>query len=146
MVNLQKGVQQETAYSAVVVNDHNMYPYQCLYPCFYDPFWVKNYRDGDIRMIIHYMYNCTIYRQFLVALLFADLPSLSPSFHEMIFTLIFLSPGIHCVRMRISTDRARQGNGVFSCWLFVALYVGVFDWKDSVGQKAHRLSARSRFM
>ena len=26
------------------------------------------------------------YRQFLVALLFADLPSLSPSFHEMIFT------------------------------------------------------------
>ena len=26
MVNQQKGVQQETAYSAVVVNDHIMYP------------------------------------------------------------------------------------------------------------------------
>ena len=26
MVNQQKGVQQDTAYSAVVVNDHNMYP------------------------------------------------------------------------------------------------------------------------
>ena len=35
-------------------------------------------------MIIHY--NCT--RQFLVALVFADLPSLSPSFHEMIFILV----------------------------------------------------------
>ena len=48
MVNQQKGVQQETAYSAVVVNDH-MYPCPCLYR-FYDPFWVKNdniYRDGD---------------------------------------------------------------------------------------------------
>ena len=30
MVNQQKGVQHETAYSAVVVNDH-MYPRPCLY-------------------------------------------------------------------------------------------------------------------
>ena len=30
MANLQKGVQQETAYSAVVVND-DMYPRPCLY-------------------------------------------------------------------------------------------------------------------
>ena len=36
MVNQQKGVQQDTAYSAVVVNDH-MYPRQC----FYDPFGSK---------------------------------------------------------------------------------------------------------
>ena len=33
MVNQQKGVQQETAYSAVVVNDH-MYPRPCLYNFF----------------------------------------------------------------------------------------------------------------
>ena len=31
MVNQQKGVQQDTAYSAVVVNDHIMYPRPCLY-------------------------------------------------------------------------------------------------------------------
>ena len=31
------------------------------------------------------------YRQFLVALRFADLPSLSPSFPEMIFTLVDIS-------------------------------------------------------
>ena len=30
MVNQQKGMQQETAYSAVVVNDH-MYPRPCLH-------------------------------------------------------------------------------------------------------------------
>ena len=80
MVNQQKGVQQETAYSAVVVNDH-MYPRPCLY---HFVFGTKK----DIGTGIH------SYRQFLVALLFADLPSLSPSFHEMIFTLvpqIFLS-------------------------------------------------------
>ena len=42
MVNQQKGVQQDTAYSAVVVNDH-MYPRPCLYhfSCFYDPFGSK---------------------------------------------------------------------------------------------------------
>ena len=31
MVNQQKGVQQDTAYSAAVVNDH-MYPCPCLLP------------------------------------------------------------------------------------------------------------------
>ena len=36
MVNLQKGVQQDTAYSAVVVNDHMyMYPRPCLYHLFH---------------------------------------------------------------------------------------------------------------
>ena len=35
-----------------------------------------------IHMIIHYQL------QYLVALLFDDLPSLSPSFHEMIFILV----------------------------------------------------------
>ena len=33
MVNQQKGVQQDTAYSAVVANDH-MYPRPCLYNIF----------------------------------------------------------------------------------------------------------------
>ena len=33
MVNQQKRVQQDTAYSAVVVNDH-MYPRPCLYHFF----------------------------------------------------------------------------------------------------------------
>ena len=77
MVNQQKQVQQETAYSAVVVNDH-MYPRPCLYhfSCFYDPFWVKNDIGTGIHMIIHYIQ--LHYRQFLVALVFADLPSLSP--------------------------------------------------------------------
>ena len=53
MVNQQKQVQQETAYSTV---DH-MYPCPCLYHffMFLCPFWVKN----DIGTgIIHY--NCTI--------------------------------------------------------------------------------------
>ena len=77
MVNQQKGVQQNTAYSAVVVNDL-MYPRPCLYhffSCFY-PFWVKN----DIGMGIHnYDHSLQLhYRQYLVALLFGDLPSLSP--------------------------------------------------------------------
>ena len=31
MVNQQKGVQQDTPYSAVVVNDHIMYPRSGLY-------------------------------------------------------------------------------------------------------------------
>ena len=46
MVNQQKGVQQDTAYCAVVVNDH-MYPY-----IVFDP------KGIHIIMIIHY--NCTI--------------------------------------------------------------------------------------
>ena len=48
MVNKQKGVQQDTAYSAVVVNDH-MYPRPCLYVSM-TPFGSKN----GIHM------NCTI--------------------------------------------------------------------------------------
>ena len=36
-------------------------------------------------MIIHYQLH---YRQYLVALLFDDLPSYLPSFHEMIFILV----------------------------------------------------------
>ena len=69
MVNQQKGVQQDTAYSAVVVNDH-MYPR----PCLYHFFMLQRYRDGDT-----YDHSLQLhYRQYLVALLFADLPSLSP--------------------------------------------------------------------
>ena len=45
MVNQQKQVQQETAYSAVIVNDP--VPAYIIFSCFYDPFWVKNDRDGD---------------------------------------------------------------------------------------------------
>ena len=49
MVHQQKRVQQETAYSAVVVNDH-MYPRPCLYNFLHvsmTPFGSKRYRDGD---------------------------------------------------------------------------------------------------
>ena len=72
MVNQQKGVQQDTAYSAVVV---------CIPVHAYIIFNVsmtlvgqKRYRDGDI-----YDHSLQLhYRQYLVGLLFADLPSLSP--------------------------------------------------------------------
>ena len=57
MANHQKGVQQDTAYSAVVVNDHIMYPRPCLYH-FNMPFGVKNDIGTGIHMIIHY--NCTL--------------------------------------------------------------------------------------
>ena len=65
MVNQQKGVQQETAYSAVVVNNHM---YLCPYIIF-DPKEFETWkddigRDGDTYDQLHY-------RQFLVALLFA---------------------------------------------------------------------------
>ena len=66
MVHQQKRVQQETAYSAVVVNDHNMYPCPCLYHVSMTHFWVKNDIGTGIHMIIHY--NCV----------FADVPSLYP--------------------------------------------------------------------
>ena len=76
MVYQQKGVQQNTAYSAVVVNDH-MYPRPYIV---FDPKGVierwKNDigRDGDT-----YDHSLQLhYRQYLVALLFADIPSLSP--------------------------------------------------------------------
>ena len=60
MVNQQKGVQQETAYSAVVVNVSPSMPIS-----FY---MQKRYRDGDT-----YDHSLQLhYRQFLVALLFAD--------------------------------------------------------------------------
>ena len=69
-------MQQET----VVVNDHD-----CVSPsCYivYNPFWVKhNNRDEGY---IHY--NCT--RQFLVALVFADLPSLFPFILRNVFILV----------------------------------------------------------
>ena len=65
MINQQKVVQQETAYSAVPV------PAYIIFSCFYES---KRYRDGDT-----YDHSLQLhYRQFLVALLFADLPSLSP--------------------------------------------------------------------
>ena len=77
MANQQKGVQQGTAYSAVVVNDHILcipVPAYIIFSCFYDPFWVKN----DIGTGIHNDHSLQLhYRQYLVALLFAYLPSLS---------------------------------------------------------------------
>ena len=75
MVNQQKGVQQDTAYSAVVVNDH-------MYPRPYIVLTQKGHRnikndigmDGDT-----YDHSLQLHsRQYLVGLLFADLPSLSP--------------------------------------------------------------------
>ena len=80
MVNQQKGVQQETAYSAVVVNGIPVLAY-IIFSCFYDPFWVKNDIGTGKYMIIHY--NCTI-----GSILLHSYP---PSFHEMIFILIPLS-------------------------------------------------------
>ena len=72
MVNQQKGVQQDTAYSAVVVND------LCIpVPIsFLTQKGLRNIKgmDGDT-----YDHSLQLhYRQYLVALLFADLPSLSP--------------------------------------------------------------------
>ena len=80
MVNQQKRVQQEAAYSAVVVNDH-------LYPCPYIVFDPKGVTKNDIGMDGDtYDYSLQLhYRQFIVALFFADLPSLSPSFHEHLY-------------------------------------------------------------
>ena len=42
---------------------------------------------------------------------------------------------LHCLRMRISADSAPAPRGksmasfLRECWQFVALYLGVFDWK-----------------
>ena len=76
MVNQQKGVQQDTAYSAVVVNDH-MYPRPYIV---FDPKGVIETWKNDIGMDGDtYDHSLQLhYRQYLVALLFADLPSLSP--------------------------------------------------------------------
>ena len=86
MVHQQKRVQQETAYSAVVVNDH-MYPRPCLYNVFHVSrplLGQKRYRDGDT-------YDHSLQLLFLVAHVFADVPSLyPPSFHEMIFILVII--------------------------------------------------------
>ena len=76
MVNQQKGVQQDTAYSAVVVNDH-MYPVPISFLT--QKGHIRNIKneigmDGDT-----YDHSLQLhYRQYLVVLLFADLPSLSP--------------------------------------------------------------------
>ena len=73
MVNQQKGVQQEAAYRAVVVNDH-------MYPRPYIVFGPKGVIETDIGIdgdTYHHSLQLH-YRQYLVALLFADLPSLSP--------------------------------------------------------------------
>ena len=72
MVNQQKGVQQDTAYSAVVVND----PVPISFLIQKGHRNIKNDigMDGDT-----YDHSLQLhYRQYLVGLLFADLPSLSP--------------------------------------------------------------------
>ena len=85
MVNQQKGVQQETAYSAVVVICIPVHAY-IIFSCLYDPFWVKNDIGTGIHMIIHY--NCTIGSFLLHSFLLIYHPY-PPSFHEMIFTTNF---------------------------------------------------------
>ena len=80
MINQQKQVQQVSAYSAVVVNDHMyLHPYTV-----FDPKGVINAGMG-IHMIIHY--NCTI-GTFLLHLFLLIYHPYPPSFHEMIFTLV----------------------------------------------------------
>ena len=68
MVNQQKGVQQDTAYNAVVVNVSPSLPISF----FMTLLGQKRYKDGDT-----YIYDHSLQLQYLVALLFADLPSLS---------------------------------------------------------------------
>ena len=88
MANQQKGVQQDTAYSAVVVNDH-MYPRPCLYHFNVSNMTLlgqKRYRDGDT-----YDHSLQLHYRLHSFLLICH--PYSPSFHEMIFTfvpLIFL--------------------------------------------------------
>ena len=80
MVNQQKVVQQETAYSAVVAPSLPI----SFFHVSMTPFESKRYRDGDT-----YDHSLQLhYRQFLVALLFADLHPYPPSFHVIIFTLV----------------------------------------------------------
>ena len=75
MANQQKGVQQDTAYSAIIVV--NVSP--SLPISFFNVSMTllsqKRYRDGDT---YDHSLQLLHYRQYLVALLFADLPSLSP--------------------------------------------------------------------
>ena len=81
MVNQQKHMQQENAYSAVVVNGIPV----PAYICFNDPFSVKN----NIGTGIHVIYNCTIGSFLLHSFLMIYHPY-PPSFHEMIL-YFFLS-------------------------------------------------------
>ena len=71
MVNQQKGAQQETAYSAVVVNDPHPY-------IVFDPKGVIETLKNDIgRDGGTYDHSLQLHcRQFLGALLFADIPIL----------------------------------------------------------------------
>ena len=78
MANQQKGVQQDTAYSAIIVVNDHMYARPSLYNFlmfFMTLLGQKRYRDGDT---YDHSLQLLHYRQYLVALLFADLPSLSP--------------------------------------------------------------------
>ena len=81
MVNQQKGAQQDTAYSAVVVNVSPSMPISF----FHVSFLVKNDIGTGIHMIIHY--NCTIGSILLHSFLLIYHPY-PPSFHEMIFILV----------------------------------------------------------
>ena len=64
MVNHQKGVQQDTDYSAVVVNDHN-YASPSLYPKRVIETW-KTYIGRDRYTYYHTLQRYLYYRQFLV--------------------------------------------------------------------------------
>ena len=58
----------------------------------------------------------------------------------------------HALAQTAPAEKAPRDKAMASfrreCWQFVALYLDVLTgkYKDSVGQKAHRLSAWSRFM
>ena len=115
-------------------------------------------------MIIHY--NCTI-GSFLLHLLLLIYHPYPPSFHEMIFILVPLveaileRQGAPKIRTYITYARALGQTAPLlsrprdkamasfrrECWPLVDLYLGVLTgkYKDSVGQKAHRLSVRNRF-
>ena len=86
-------MQQDTAYSAVVVNDHNNVSLPIsFFSCFYDHFWVKN----DIRDVDTYDHSLQLhYRQYLVA---SFLLIYHPYPYEMIYLLVPL----------IFLDRAHQ--------------------------------------
>ena len=106
----------------------------------------KNDIGMGIHMIIHY--NCTIGSILLHSFLLICHPY-PPSFYEMIFTLVPL------IFLFVEASQERQGAPKMAmasfrreCWQFVAIYLGVLTgkYKDSVGQKAHRLSAWSIYV
>ena len=78
MVNQQKGAQQETAYSAVVVNDH-MYPRPYIV---FDPKGVIINMKNDIGM------DGDTFTTTAVSCCTPFCYHYPPSFHEMIFTLV----------------------------------------------------------